>query len=93
MGISDLDAPVQLSPWDYYAEQLMIYILGAGNPNPEHRISSKFYKTKKKIAVSQPSDFINKFKLECVIGKGGFGKVSFIIFLIINNRYGKSNIN
>ena len=55
--------------------------------------SCKFYKTKKKIAVSQPSDFINKFKLECVIGKGGFGKVSFIIFLIINNRYGKSNIN
>ena len=55
--------------------------------------SSKFYKNKKKIAVSQPSDFINKFKLECVIGKGGFGKVSFIIFLIINNRYGKSKIN
>ena len=55
--------------------------------------SSKFYKNKKKIAVSQPSDFINKFKLECVIGKGGFGKVSSIIFLIINNRYGKSNIN
>ena len=50
MGISDLDNPKQLSPWDYYAEQLMIYILGAGNPNPEHRISSKFYKaiTKKK---------------------------------------------
>ena len=45
MGISDLDNPKQLSPWDYYAEQLMIYILGAGNPNPEHRISSKFYKT------------------------------------------------
>ena len=55
--------------------------------------SSKFYKNKKKIEVSQPIDFINKFKLECVIGKGGFGKVSFIIFLIINNRYGKSNIN
>ena len=55
--------------------------------------SSKFYKNKKKIAVSQPSDFINKFKLECVIGKGGFGKVSFIIFFIFYNRYGKSNIN
>ena len=24
MGISDLDNPKQLSPWDYYAEQLMI---------------------------------------------------------------------
>ena len=52
MGISDLDAPVQLNPWDYYAEQLMIYILGAGNPNPEHRISSKFYKTITKIMGS-----------------------------------------
>ena len=45
MGISDIDNPKQLSPFDYYAEQLMIYILGAGNPNPEHRISSIFYKT------------------------------------------------
>jgi hypothetical protein len=44
MGISDVENPLQLSPWDYYAEQLMIYILGDGNPNPEHRISSKFYK-------------------------------------------------
>ena len=44
MGISDIENPIQLSPWDYYAEQLMIYILGVGNPNPEHRISSKFYK-------------------------------------------------
>ena len=49
MGISDLDNPKQLSPWDYYAEQLMIYILGAGNPNQEHRISSKFYKNIAKI--------------------------------------------
>ena len=49
MGISDLDNPIQLSPWDYYAEQLMIYILGAGNPNPKHRISSKFYKNISKI--------------------------------------------
>ena len=44
--------------------------------------SSKFYKSKKKTSVSQPTDFINKFKLECVIGKGGFGKVSYIIFNI-----------
>ena len=51
--------------------------------------SSKFYKNKKKTSVSQPTDFINKFKLECVIGKGGFGKVSYIIALLINNRYGK----
>ena len=49
MGRSDLDNPIQLSPWDYYAEQLMIYILGAGNPNPNHRISSKFYKNISKI--------------------------------------------
>lgn len=44
MGISDFDNPKQLSPWDYYAEQLMIYILGAGNPNADHRISSLLYK-------------------------------------------------
>jgi hypothetical protein len=46
--------------------------------------SSKFYKNKKKTSVSQPTDFINKFKLECVIGKGGFGKVSYII--VFNNK-------
>ena len=45
MGIQDLDKLIQLSPWDYYAEQLMIYIIGAGNPNPDHRISAKFYQT------------------------------------------------
>lgn len=44
MGIKDLDNPVQLSPWDYYAEQLMIYILGAGNPNEKHRISDLYYR-------------------------------------------------
>ena len=52
MGISDLDNPVPLYPWDYYAEQLMIYILGAGNPNSEHRISSKFYKSISKVEGS-----------------------------------------
>ena len=35
----------QLGPWDYLAEQLMIYILGVGNPNPEHRISDIYYKS------------------------------------------------
>ena len=44
MGIKDLEHPAQLGAWDYYAEQLMIYIIGAGNPNPEHRISNLFYK-------------------------------------------------
>ena len=44
MGIKDLDKLTLLSPWDYYAEQLMIYILGAGNPNENHRISSLYYK-------------------------------------------------
>ena len=46
MGVDDPTkaVPVQLSPWDYYAEQLMIYILGAGNPNENHRISSLYYK-------------------------------------------------
>ena len=52
MGITDLDNPKQLYPWDYYAEQLMIYILGAGNPKQEHRISSKFYKSISKVVGS-----------------------------------------
>ena len=44
MGVKAPNNPQQLGPWDYYAEQLMIYILGAGNPNENHRISSLFYK-------------------------------------------------
>ena len=44
MGIDDLTKLEQLSPWDFYAEQLMIYILGAGNPVEEHRIDAKYYK-------------------------------------------------
>ncbi|MCR5491249.1 MAG: hypothetical protein K6F32_03875 [Bacilli bacterium] len=45
MGIKNLETKAQLSPWDYYAEQLMIYILGAGNPVEEHRLSSSLYKS------------------------------------------------
>ena len=44
MGVDDPEKQAQLSPWDYYAEQLMIYILGAGNPNEEHRTSALLYK-------------------------------------------------
>ena len=44
MGVKAPNNPTQLSPWDYYAEQLMIYILGAGNPNENHRISATYYK-------------------------------------------------
>ena len=44
MGVKAPDDPVQLGAWDYYAEQLMIYIIGAGNPNENHRISSLYYK-------------------------------------------------
>lgn len=44
MGVKSPSDHTQLSPWDYYAEQLMIYILGAGNPVESHRISSTYYK-------------------------------------------------
>lgn len=45
MGMDDSINRNQLSgKWDQYAEQLMIYILGAGNPNPNHRLSSTLYK-------------------------------------------------
>lgn len=30
-------------PWDYYAEQLMIYVLGAGSPNAEYRLDDREY--------------------------------------------------
>lgn len=45
MGVDDpnKEQPVQLGAWDFYAEQLMIYILGAGNPNQSHRINSNCY--------------------------------------------------
>lgn len=43
MGVDDPEKRNQLSPWDYYAEQLMIYILGAGNPNHANRIDAKYY--------------------------------------------------
>ncbi len=32
-----------LSNWDWYAEQLMMYVLGAGSPNEEYRLDDKAY--------------------------------------------------
>ena len=32
-----------VTPWDYYAEQLMIYVLGAGSPTEEYRLDDKEY--------------------------------------------------
>ena len=31
------------TPWDYYAEQLMIYVLGAGSPTEAYRLDDKEY--------------------------------------------------
>ena len=45
--------------------------------------SSHFFNNKNKTGVSQADNFNNKFKLECVIGKGGFGKVSYNFYMII----------
>ena len=40
--------------------------------------SSRFYNKNQKQAIkTTQNNFINKFRLECIIGKGGFGKVSF----------------
>ena len=43
-------------------------------------IYSTTYNEKKKTTYYNNSNnsLLNKFKLECVIGKGGFGKVSYI---------------
>lgn len=32
-----------ITPWDYYAEQLMIYVLGAGSPTEEYRLDDTEY--------------------------------------------------
>ncbi len=32
-----------ITPWDYYAEQLMIYVLGAGSPNENYRLGDEEY--------------------------------------------------
>ena len=49
MTINSLEDPTPKQAWDYYAEQLMIYILGVGNPNENHRISDLFYKNINKV--------------------------------------------
>ena len=38
--------------------------------------TSQFYNKKPSPHIKKYPDIINKFNLECVIGKGGFGKVS-----------------
>lgn len=35
--------PTILSDWNWYAEQLMIYVLGAGSPTAEYRLDDKVY--------------------------------------------------
>ena len=49
MGISAPNKPEdQLGKWDYYAEQMSMYILGVGNPVEAHRIDPVLYKNVKK---------------------------------------------
>ena len=56
-------------------------------------IFSSKYKDNNKETNINNNNLLNKFKLECVIGKGGFGKVSYIKIINKKNRFGKSNIN
>ena len=50
MGVKDPKNPKeQIGRWDYYAEHLMIYLLGAGNPNEDNRISSFYYDHMRKV--------------------------------------------
>ena len=48
--------------------------------------SNKFY-DKNQIQVSHPSNFINNFKLQCVLGKGGFGKVWKVKYKLTGKSY------
>lgn len=41
MTVNSNGTPV--TPWDYYAEQLMIYVLGAGSPTEEYRLDDTEY--------------------------------------------------
>lgn len=41
MTVDNKGNPV--TPWDYYAEQLMIYVLGAGSPNENYRLDDTEY--------------------------------------------------
>jgi len=45
MGYHPDSAPYFRGHWDFYAEQLILYVLGAGSPNPEHRIDKSVYYT------------------------------------------------
>ena len=45
--------------------------------------SYNLYNNNKKPEKKATNNFIDKFRLECIIGKGGFGKVSFNYNFII----------
>ena len=45
--------------------------------------SYNLYNNNKKPAIKATNNFIDKFRLECIIGKGGFGKVSYNYNFII----------
>lgn len=50
MGISAPNKPTdQIAKWDYYAEQMSMYILGVGNPVEAHRISPTLYANVAKV--------------------------------------------
>lgn len=43
MGYYPERTPTFTGHWDFYAEQLIMYVLGAGAPNPAHRIDPEVY--------------------------------------------------
>ena len=45
--------------------------------------SYNLYNNNKKPEKKATNNFIDKFRLECIIGKGGFGKVSYNYNFII----------
>lgn len=53
MGVSAPNKPSdQLGKWDYYAEQMSMYILGVGNPVEEHRFGANLYANVSKVTGS-----------------------------------------
>lgn len=43
MGYRPENTPAFGGHWDFYAEQLILYVLGAGAPNPDYRIDKSTY--------------------------------------------------
>src|SRR5690554_1799496 len=59
----DPDSKKFTGHWDFYAEQLILYVLAAGSPNPEYRIDKNIYYSfkRRKASYGGGEKFINSW--------------------------------